>query len=357
MKKILIPFLLFISSAGWSAYFPTALSTAAAVGSTTAVVNAVGQTLAVTGSGNFNVIGSTVGVVGTGGSYIVTGSSVGAVQVTSPWVVSGSGQFNVIGSTVGVINGNTSLSVQPIGTSTITHNGISQPVNLTQFSTVTFNGSAQPVTGSGQFNVIGSTVGAIGVGQFNVMGSTVGVIGVGGSYVVTGSSVGVSGTAAVGVAPLGNPVHTGLKVTSTTIPTAQIDGTMISVAGSNIGQLLTTGIPYGLIVSTFNSNISAATTEAILISSPAASTYSYLCGCLFNNSSATNNYVTIFASSSTPTTNDFMQIGTPANDIPAGLWPGCMNPFFRSKSGGQVTIRANAAVTSTSMRCVYYQGP
>lgn len=149
-----------------------------------------------------------------------------------------------------------------------------------------------------------------------------------------------------------------VKVTSTTIPTAVADGANIASAGSNIGQVLVTGIPGGLILYS-TMTLTTTTTERVLISSAGAATFTYLCGCVFTNSSATNASVTLRQSGgpgSAIAGNNFL-IGVPANFVPAGVWTGCTNPFYRSSVNSNITITGSASVTSIDARCQYYVGP
>ena len=179
---------------------------------------------------------------------------------------------------------------------------------------------------------------------------------------VTGSTINIQGSAASGATTIGNPVQIGVKVTSTTIPTAVIDGQEIYQAGTNIGQQLVTGIPWGLISSTYSATMSSSTyvgasLGSVLVSSAGASTYAYLCGCIFTNTTATNGAVII--TSPPDSTTNRLTIGIPANYIPTGIWGGCTNPFFRSGSNSTIGIVQNIATSNQAvfMSCIYYKGP
>lgn len=200
-----------------------------------------------------------------------------------------------------------------------------------------------------------------------VVQSTVGVVNGGATFNATINAALPSGTNAIGTVTGSTVgvVSTGLStfvgggvVSSMTLTTGLTQGTTTPAYFTSIGQELMTGVPYQITSSTFSLNVSSQNTnEFIIVSSAAQPNYNYLCGCVFNNSSATNSFVTLYQSSSTVIGVDAIQIGTPANDVPTGLWPGCTNPFFRSQKGGQITLKASAAVTSTSMRCQYYSAP
>jgi hypothetical protein len=173
------------------------------------------------------------------------------------------------------------------------------------------------------------------------------------------------GAAALGGTASGNPLQSGLEVTSTTIPTAQIDGKMIYAAGTNIGQALVTGVPWGIIKTTYSVIISSTQApsianfgEAVLVSSAGANTYTYLCGCVFTNTTATAG--SVFIESPAGAVADRIPIGLPASNVPSGLFPGCTNPFFRSAANSTTyiyqTVSASAAQL-INMYCTYYQGP
>ena len=137
---------------------------------------------------------------------------------------------------------------------------------------------------------------------------------------------------------------------------------MIPQAGTNIGQGLVTGVPFGLVQSTYAIGIASITTptsaEGVLVSSAGAATYTYLCGCVFTNTTATNG--TVFIQSPGGSTTNLIAIGVPANDVPAGLWPGCENPFFRSPPNSSIYLYQNVSTTANQAiyaRCNYYQGP
>lgn len=183
---------------------------------------------------------------------------------------------------------------------------------------------------------------------------------IGGTNVLTGGtngSLGIGGLAASGAAASGNPVESGLRVTSTTIPTAASDGQTIYQASSNIGQALVTGMPGGLVLYT-TATLTTNTAETVLISSAGAATYNYLCGCIVTNTSATNASIKLRrAGSTTPVEAGNILIGAPANFVPAGIWPGCTDPFMRSLANSNITVTGSASVTSLEVRCQYYQGP
>lgn len=273
-------------------------------------------------------------------------------------------------STVGVVNGGSNLTVQPGNTQNttpwvITHGAIGQQVTSTQ--TVVNQSTMGVVNGGSALNVSVNTALPSGTNAIGtVTGSTTGVVNGGATFNVTVNAALPSGTNAigtvtgstVGIVNGGKAIAIGGLVSSMTITTGLTDGATTQGYFSSIGQALTTGVPYQVTSSTFSVNVSSQNTnEFIIISSATAPNYNYLCGCVFNNSSATNSFVTLYQSSSTVIGVDAIQIGTPANDVPTGIWPGCTNPFFRSKAAGQITLKASAAVSSTSMRCQYYSAP
>lgn len=172
----------------------------------------------------------------------------------------------------------------------------------------------------------------------------------------------VQGAAASGAADAGNPLQNGLRASSTTIPTAVSDGQNIYQAGTNIGQALVTGIPYGLTLSTYTIAITTsqvgngATGESVLISSGGASKYTYLCGCTVVNSSTTNTAIILESPQGSPANR--YPLAAQANYVQSGVWPGCENPFFRSAPNSNIDIFQLAAnPMSIFLQCQYYVGP
>lgn len=224
-------------------------------GSTVTITN---PSFSITGNPNVNVLSqpnavstnpstfrASVSVDGASNTVqaIQSGSWTDTVQQTNPanlkaavYIASSSNtvtvsnsSFSITGSTVNVnINGTVPVSgtfwqgtqpVSQIGTwsttsvnlSTVTYNGISQPIYQTQLATVTFNGSAQPVT-------------AAQTGTWNVNNTSVNV-----------ATVTISGTPSV-------------NATIVNIPTTTVSGT-VTVTGSTItanqGGTWTVGISTG----------------------------------------------------------------------------------------------------------------
>lgn len=140
--------------------------------------------------------------------------------------------------------------------------------------------------------------------------------------------------------------------------TGLAQGTTGPISMTSLGQVLVTGISQNLVLSTANANAAPGLLEQIMIASPTAPTVTYLCGCSFNNSSTTATGFSLYQSSSVPTTNKFFPIGAGSNHQAAGIWSGCMDPFFRSVPGGQITIKADTTNNGNiTMNCSYFQGP
>jgi hypothetical protein len=367
-----------------ASYFPPGISTGGVAGSTIAVTNAVGTNLSVTGSGDFSVDGSTVGVVN-GGSVLLTtvqGSTLSVVGLDGTSIMTVSTQTVVKGSTVGIVNGGGTLGVYVggstvgvvnvggsyyVGNSTV---GIMTPAGI-PISVVSTgillipSVSAQPTvstyttvvsTGLPVITAIGTQLTVVSTGipvtitnagtaifissntssTFTAVGTTVSVVGLNGTSVMTVST---------------QTYMTG-SVSSSTIYGPYNESSTQTVVLDPNGRILTSGMPYGAISSTWSVNVSSGTGFLLLVSSATQPKHTYLCGCIFTNSAATATSVTI---SRTVETNALaVTIGVPANSIPAGIWPGCSQPFFASAQGGCLYIKASAAAASTSMYCQYY---
>lgn len=260
----------------------------------------------------------------------------------------------------------------------------------TGFSSVTISIQAMPT--SPAVNVTGSTVTIIQSQPFQiepgtnplralVTGSTVTVNQSQPFQVEPGTNVfKINGTfsavsvttatyAGTGFAPIGAGIA--LRVSSTTIPTVVNDGAAVPPIGTNIGQLAVTGVPYGVILSTYMVGISSAQTgagdgsvpglkgETVLISSGGTTNgYTYLCGCVFVSTGATTSVGGIFLQSPAASNKGIFPFPLSATISPT-IWPGCTNPFFRSEWNSNIYIyqtvfTGNEQVTG---RCQYYQGP
>lgn len=249
------------------------------------------------------------------------------------------------------------IYVNQINIATVTYNGTTQPVSIQNASTTTFNNVGQPVTSTSTYitNVTTSPIqiqtGAgtlVGVGYQSGGGSIpVQIIGTITQNVVSTQTL-VTSTSAL---PMG------IQVSSTALPTAPAQGSTMTVTGDSMGRIFVTGTSYGQVSSTWSVNVSTGTGEIILISSPTAPLRTYMCGCILKNTSATNSGITLYNTRSNLTTFASYPIGAPANYIPAGIWPGCQDPFFVGAIGGQIVFKADAAATSTQMTCQYFQGP
>jgi len=198
----------------------------------------------------------------------------------------------------------------------------------------------------------------------NVTGSTVSLTPISIVALTTGTFTGT------GYPPIG--VATELKVTSTTIPTVTNDGNPVAHAGTNIGQALVTGIPYGVILSTYTLGISSSQTgagagdtgsgshgEVVLVSSGGTTNgFTYLCGCVFISTGSATANGGIFLQSPAGSTTNVMPFPLTATTTPT-IWPGCMNPFYRSQWNSNIYIYQNVFVGNEAVygRCQYYQGP
>jgi hypothetical protein len=260
---------------------------------------------------------STVGVVSAGGSYVVT---------------PGTGNWIVTGSTVGVISAAT-LNVYATNPSTITHAGVGQQVTSTSTyivnpSTVTFNGVGQQVTSTSTYVVNVTTV--------SVQQSTMAVVNAGAPVFVANQGI----------------------VSSTTLRSIQTNGSTTTVVVDSVGRLITSDIPVAVIVTSANANAASANyliNEPILVSSPTNPTRTYLCGCNFMNTSATNVGFTIYQGSSTIVGTPFFPVGAAANLSNAGIRTDCGHPFFWGVPGGQLTIKPSVNAATVSMNCQYFQ--
>lgn len=141
---------------------------------------------------------------------------------------------------------------------------------------------------------------------------------------------------------------------NTSLPVAAADKSSTTILGDNQGRpVIQFGVPTAVILTTAPSTASSG--WVVLVASPAATLFTHMCGCIWNNSSATNTFGTMYPSGATTTTN-FMPQGLPANDIPVGQSFNCANPFLNTTAGGvQVTFKPNAAVSTLTGFCQYYQ--
>lgn len=170
-----------------------------------------------------------------------------------------------------------------------------------------------------------------------------------GAWAITNTTIAV-------VSPTGQYLNTAeeITVTSTTIPVAAAQGSTLTLRGDSVGRTLVTGMPYGVISTTWSVNVSTGTGEILLISSPTAPSRIFMCGCILKNNSTTNTGITIYDKTGTVNSNAAFPLGAPANYVNGGIWPGCSQPFFFGSPGGQITFIADAAATSTKLYCQYY---
>lgn len=190
----------------------------------------------------------------------------------------------------------------------------------------------------------------------------------------TGTGVYTVGGAANGATITGNPLAPGVDVASSSIPSGVANGKIAYQMGDSFGRVAVTGMPYGVIFSTYMVQISSSLygiqnqKDAVLVSSAGANLYTYLCGCVFTNTTATNGKV-ILASPVNAVSNStsyavgtaeshYMTIGIPANYVPTGIWPGCSQPFFRSALNTSISIIQTVAtsVQNVDVYCNYFVG-
>lgn len=286
------------------------------------------------------VTGSTVGVVNGGANLTV---QPGNTQNTTAWLIThgGIGQQTtststvVLVSTVGVVNGGSSFTSVVTGSTVGIVNGGSQLNNyITNITTVTHNGIAQPVTSTGTI-VVQSTVGVVSASPLVVTGSTVGVV-------IVNSTT---------------SVIAGHLVSSTALSVALPQGATNAAYIDSIGRQLVTGLPYGIIRDTWNVLASTGTGEMVMVSSPAAPTRTFLCGCVFTSTGALNGSdIVIYSPTSASITSVSHPVGF-GNMSTYVLWPGCSQPFMWGPPGGQVVYKPSGSVVTIKFHCQYYQGP
>ena len=191
-------------------------------------------------------------------------------------------------------------------------------VNLKSSPTVTFNGIGMPVT------------------------STSTVLFLGGSA--------VSNTNLFPVADV--------VVTSSALQSALANGTTTSPTVDTIRRLIVGGIPFALTITTSAANFAVNTTETVLFSSPTAPNRNHLCGCTFNNTSATTVNFKIFTTSSTLSTVPYLPIQAPAvGSGTGGFWNTCEHDAYTGTAGAQLTYKADATATSVFGYCQAYVAP
>ena len=183
--------------------------------------------------------------------------------------------------------------------------------------------------------------------------------------VETTTGVYVVGGVAEGSAATGNPLRTGVEVSSSSIPAGTANGNMQTVMGDTYGRIAVTGMPYGVISSTYGTAVSSAIYGAtganpVLVSSAGANLYTYLCGCVFTNTTATAGKITIASPVNAVTATaqaSVLSLGIPASNVPSGIWPGCSEPFFRSALNSSISFIQNiaASVQAVNTYCQYFQ--
>lgn len=181
----------------------------------------------------------------------------------------------------------------------------------------------------------------------------------------------VVGGAANNAAITGNPLAPGVDVASSTIPTGTSDGTIKYLMGDSSGRIATTGMPYSVTFSTYLITIASsvygpAGQQPILVSSAGANLYTYLCGCIFTNTTATAANLTLSSPVGAATNSKSyavgtaeqhtMNIGAGVSNTPVVIWPGCQQPFFRSALNSTISIihSVNTGSLAINAFCQYY---
>lgn len=278
-------------------------STVGVNGSTIAVVNAVGTTLAVSGSltvtppaittVTFNGVAqpviTTQTITVTAGTGTFTVQPIGITTITH----NGVAQPILSTQTFTVTPGTGTWSIQPVGITTVTHNGIGQPVTststfITNIPTVTFNGIGQPVTSTstvitGSLPTGANTIGSIANTGFNVNnaptvvqstssvnGSTIAVVN------AVGTTLAVSGSLSFTPPAITTVTFNGIAqptITTQTITVTAGTGTftvqpigITTVTFNGAGQPVTS--TYTVIVASniYNNMLSPATTGLTILS-------------------------------------------------------------------------------------------
>lgn len=150
-----------------------------------------------------------------------------------------------------------------------------------------------------------------------------------------------------------NQVNSFNIISTNTLPTPGASATQVEDLSDPFGRtIIQDGVATAMIkVATLTIT---GVTSSVLVSSAGSSTYTYLCGCVVTNTSATNTYLTFYPSGALTSSNSLV-LGAPANDVPAGIWRGCAAPFFVSAANSSISTVANGSVTSLFLTCQYYQ--
>lgn len=145
-----------------------------------------------------------------------------------------------------------------------------------------------------------------------------------------------------------------LVSSSTVLPTATADAGQVKGMGDTYGRMVTiAGVPTSIQQSTSPAAI-ANTSAVVLVSSPSATTFTHMCGCIVGNTSATNTYVTFFLRGDVTSTGS-KRVMAPANNFPTGYPLDCSRPFLNTRGGEQVAVQAVGSVSSLYIDCSYYQ--
>lgn len=181
----------------------------------------------------------------------------------------------------------------------------------------------------------------------------------------------VNGKVANNATEAGNPLPFGVQVASSAFPnTNTANGNILYATGDTLGRIATTGVPWGMIQSSYSAVISTAIygtggPTGVLISSPGANTSAYLCGCILSNTTATGALVR-FASpvnaTAITTTSRVMDAWVTANTgASTQIGFDCSTPIFKSSpntSTSLISVTATGAVPlAASVYCMWYVAP
>lgn len=185
--------------------------------------------------------------------------------------------------------------------------------------------------------------------------------------VETSTGLPVVGMVAENVTVAGNPIPVGVRVSSNAFNgLSTSNGKVVFLSADPAGRLLVTGVPWGMIQSSYSAIISSAIygtsgPTGVLISSTGANTSAYICGCTFTNSAATGAMLRLASPVSATTTSSTqmrMEIGSGVNFVPVVIPHNCEQPFFRSAPNTSVSlITTGTAVMTGSVYCTWYVAP
>lgn len=182
---------------------------------------------------------------------------------------------------------------------------------------------------------------------------------------VTISTGGVTAVLGTGANAIGSITNTSFTISTgavsaqallivssaTTLPAQTNDGARVSQMADNEGRTVTVaGVPSSVLLT--SAPITAQAGWAVIVASPATTGFVHMCGCIFINSSASADTITLYPSGGV--VNPSIALPLPASDS-RGIWPGCDEPFMNTTAGGsQVSMKVTSAVSSISGYCQYY---